>query len=76
VSVKAKEIDAVALERAGWADVGRVLFVGNNLQNDVLKPQELGMQVLYFDRSGDRPMPKQILSDGMEAIQSWDVFRP
>ena len=71
-----KEIYEVALERAGWPDVRDVLFVGDNLRNDVLAPHALGMQVLYFDRSQDRPMEKLVLPEGIEGITDWATFRP
>lgn len=71
-----KEIYRVALEKAGRPDVEQVLFVGDNLRNDVLSPRALGMAGLYFDRSQDRPISAQVLPEGIEAIKGWDVFRP
>src|SRR5690606_5605137 len=48
-----KEIYHQALQKAGLdaSDAGEVLFVGDNLKNDVLSPMELGMQAWHFDRS-------------------------
>lgn len=41
--------------RIGKKDRSNVLFVGDNLVNDVKMPSTLGLQSLYFDRSDDRP---------------------
>ncbi|MCB0684953.1 MAG: HAD family hydrolase [Saprospiraceae bacterium] len=56
-----------ALEKAKIApdQLSEVLFIGDNLKNDVLIPLELGMQAWYFDRSGERkvaPAPPGIIS--------------
>lgn len=56
-----------ALSRAGIKEdrFGEVLFIGDNLRNDVLMPLKLGMQAWYFDRSEERPSvaaPQEIIS--------------
>ncbi len=70
------EIYRESLSRAGLSDehAGDVLFIGDNLQNDVLAPRSLGMAAMYFDRSRDRPMAgRQTWTD---SITHWDEFRP
>ena len=51
------EIYLEALRHAGLgADrAGDVVFIGDNLRNDVLAPRSMGMDAIYFDRSHDRP---------------------
>ena len=70
------EIYRESLSRAGLSAerAGDVLFIGDNLQNDVLAPRSLGMAAMYFDRSRDRPMAgRQTWTD---SITHWDEFRP
>ncbi len=70
------EIYREGLSRAGLSAerAGDVLFIGDNLQNDVLAPRSLGMATTYFDRSRDRPMAgRQTWTD---SITHWDEFRP
>lgn len=70
------EIYRKALCQAGLTDdrAGDVLFIGDNLRNDVLGPRSLGMSVLYFDRSLDRPMA--VREEWADSITRWDEFRP
>lgn len=65
---------ACQLARIPDAEIGTVLFVGDHLTNDVLKPLELGMQAIYFDRCGDRPSSSPA-PDHVTAITHWDQFR-
>jgi putative hydrolase of the HAD superfamily len=52
-----REIYEYALQKAGVGreDISQVLFIGDNLKNDVLLPLEIGMQAWYYDRSAERP---------------------
>jgi putative hydrolase of the HAD superfamily len=50
----------------------RILFVGDNLTNDVLKPLELGMQAIHFDRSAERGGPAT--PTDFVSIRSWSEF--
>lgn len=50
---------------------GEVLFVGDNLRNDVLRPIDYGMQAIYYDRSGERP-GCQSPPDGVAYITGWN----
>ncbi len=70
------EIYHAAFHLAGVSEtaVGNILFVGDHLDNDVLMPLELGMQAIYFDRSGDRPSSARA-PDHVSAITHWDQFR-
>jgi putative hydrolase of the HAD superfamily len=47
------EIYDMALARAGLdrSQSNRVLFVGDNIKNDVLIPMEIGMHAVHYDRS-------------------------
>ncbi len=65
-----------ALRRAGIPQdgSGQILFIGDNLKNDVLTPQKLGMQALYLDRSADRPSPPA--PQNVPTLVSWKTFRP
>ncbi len=70
------EIYREALHRAGLTDdrAGDVVFIGDNLRNDVLVPRSLGMSAIYFDRSLDRPMA--VREEWADSITRWDAFRP
>ena len=70
------EIYRESLRRAGLSAerAGDVLFIGDNLQNDVLAPRSLGMAAIYFDRSRDRPMANP--QTWADSITHWDEFRP
>lgn len=70
------EIYREALRQAGLTDdrAGEVLFIGDNLRNDVLGPRSMGMNAIYFDRSHDRPMAKR--EAWADSITRWDEFRP
>lgn len=57
------------------ADRHKILFVGDHLLNDVLAPQELGMQGLFFDRSQVRPTYAPS-TEGVNSITEWSQFRP
>ncbi|NJN38012.1 MAG: HAD family hydrolase [Acaryochloridaceae cyanobacterium CSU_3_4] len=64
---------ACELAQVSQTERSRILFVGDHLQNDVLAPQQFGMQGLYFDRSQERsssPSPT-----GVAAIMHWSQFR-
>ncbi|MCM1982251.1 HAD family hydrolase [Lyngbya confervoides] len=52
----------------------RILFIGDHLQNDCLKPRTLGMSAVYFDRSAVRPRSASA-PENIPAIQHWDDFR-
>lgn len=66
-----KEIYHQALQKAGidTANAGEVLFVGDNLKNDVLSPMELGMQAWHFNRSGRNGFAREIRS-----FRNWKEF--
>ena len=70
------EIYHEALRRAGLTHdrACNVLFIGDNLRNDVLGPGSLGMNAIYFDRSHDRPMADA--EEWANSITHWDAFRP
>ncbi|MDE3259357.1 MAG: HAD family hydrolase [Gemmatimonadota bacterium] len=70
------EIYREALRQAGLTDdrAGDVLFIGDNLRNDVLGPRSLGMSAIYFDRSLERPMMEP--QSWKNSIANWDAFRP
>ena len=70
------EIYREGLRQAGLTDdrAGDVLFIGDNLRNDVLGPRSLGMNAIYFDRSLDRPMA--LREEWADSITRWDEFRP
>lgn len=64
-----------AMKRAGVhpSEAQQILFIGDNPVNDVLKPMELGMDAIHFDRSLDRPNARSTPS-GARAIKSWQEF--
>ncbi|MDE0299767.1 MAG: HAD family hydrolase [Candidatus Poribacteria bacterium] len=66
-----------ALQRAAISvdQAERVLFIGDNLANDVLAPMELGMKVIYLDRSNDRPT-SELVPEGVSSIKCWTEFKP
>ena len=70
------EIYFASLSRAGLsADrAGDVLFIGDNLRNDVLAPRSLDMDAIYFDRSHDRPLAER--QKWSDSITNWDEFKP
>lgn len=70
------EIYREALRRAGLgADrANDVLFIGDNLRNDVLAPRSMGMNPVYFDRSRDRPTAEP--DKWKDSITHWDEFKP
>ena len=70
------EIYREALRQAGLTDdrAGDILFIGDNLRNDVLGPRSLGMNAIYFDRSLERPMTER--EERADSITLWDEFRP
>ena len=65
-----------ALQQAGLSikQASRVLFIGDNLTNDVLVPMELGMKAIYLDRSDDRPSSEPV-PEGIPSIKHWDEFK-
>lgn len=65
-----------ALERAGLApaDAGRVLFVGDRNDLDIVPARRIGMQVLHLNRSRSRPAVESAGPD-VPAIQDWADFR-
>lgn len=67
-----KEIYEHALEKAGIkkGDISQVLFIGDNLKNDVLTPIEIGMQAWYFDRSAERPSTPA--PGHVKSFKNWD----
>lgn len=70
------EIYLEALRQAGLSvdQAGDVLFIGDNLRNDVQAPRSTGMDAIFFDRSHDRPTANpQTCPD---SITRWDEFRP
>lgn len=70
------EIYREALRRAGLTDerAGNVLFIGDNLRNDVLGPKSMGMNAVFIDRSLDRPTAHP--EEWADSITHWDEFRP
>lgn len=68
------EIYAIAAQSANFTDYSRILFIGDNLLNDALTPQRLGMKSLYFDRSLERPNSSPTPKD-FPSIRRWDEFR-
>ena len=70
------KIYKIACERAKvtQANRDRILFIGDHLLNDVMAPQKLGMQGLYFDRSRERPSSTPP-SSGVRSITDWSQFR-
>ena len=70
------EIYRESLRRAGVTadEAGDVLFIGDNIHNDVLAPRWLGMNAIYFDRSLERPMADP--QTWPDSITHWDEFRP
>lgn len=56
------------------ADRHKILFIGDHLLNDVLAPQRLGMQGLYFDRTQDRPSSTPPSAE-VVSITEWSQFR-
>ena len=70
------EIYRESLRRAGVTadEAGDVLFIGDNIHNDVLAPRWLGMNAIYFDRSLERPMADP--QTWADSITHWDEFRP
>lgn len=67
-----REIYLHALKRAGIspASMSDVLFIGDNLKNDVLLPLEMGMQAWYFDRSAERPSTPSPAH--LTSFRNWD----
>ena len=65
---------ACQLAAAPDSDIGKILFIGDHLRNDVLMPMQLGMQAIYFDRSHDRPTSAKA-PDHISAITHWSQFR-
>ncbi len=70
-----KEFYLAAMQKAGVAeaDTNQILFVGDSLLNDVITPQNLGMQAIHFDRSADVPNAKPTPGH-LPSITSWDQF--
>ena len=66
---EALRLVGVSADRAG-----DVLFIGDNLRNDVLGPRSMGMKAIYFDRSLDRPTADPDTWEN--SITRWDEFRP
>lgn len=54
--------------------IGKILFIGDHLRNDVLMPMQLGMQAIYFDRSHDRPTSAKA-PEHISVITHWSQFR-
>ncbi len=50
----------------------KILFIGDNLTNDVLKPIELGMQAVHFDRSEERG--GEATPENLTSIRNWSEF--
>jgi HAD superfamily hydrolase (TIGR01549 family) len=69
-----KEIYHQALQKAGidTSNAGEVLFVGDNLKNDVLSPLEFGMQAWYFDRSEQNSIGA--FSREIRSFRNWEEF--
>ena len=65
-----------ALRLAGLRpdQAGRVLFVGDRLDLDILPARELGFQPVHFNRSKTRPRVDPT-PPGVRAIHDWDEFR-
>lgn len=53
------QIYEAALQRAGVADRKEVLFIGDDLENDYLTPQKLGMTAILYDRNQKCPALKE-----------------
>ncbi len=70
------QIYELARERAQVteSDRDKILFIGDHLLNDVLAPQQLGMQGLYFDRSQERPTSTPSPPE-VRSITKWNQFR-
>ena len=66
----APEIYRDALQRA-QAKPEQVLFVGDNLANDVLAPERLGMRAAWFNRSSNRAA-----SPNVSEFDAWSEFVP
>jgi putative hydrolase of the HAD superfamily len=66
--------EALRLSGILRSEVNRVVFIGDSLRNDVLAPRQIGMQSIYFDRSGDRPSSSRT-PEGILSITHWDQFR-
>lgn len=54
--------------------ISSILFIGDNLKNDVLTPMQLGMQAIYFDRSHERPTSAKA-PEQVSTITHWSQFR-
>ena len=67
------EVLRLASISANRADT--VLFIGDNLINDVFTPMELNMRAIYFDRSAERPSSRKP-PPTIPFITGWDEFRP
>ncbi|MBK8501741.1 MAG: HAD family hydrolase [Saprospiraceae bacterium] len=69
-----KEIYNHVLAKAGIkkGDISQVLFIGDNLKNDVLTPMEIGMQAWYFDRSEERPSAQA--PGHIKSFKNWDIL--
>jgi len=65
--------EALRLAELSGDQADRVLFIGDTPQADILMPKELGFQVLYLDRSADRP--HRPVPDDIPTITHWDQFR-
>ncbi|MDH3650951.1 MAG: HAD family hydrolase [Saprospiraceae bacterium] len=64
--------NAISLADIGTGNLDQILFIGDNLINDVLTPIELGMRGIHFDRSAERggtASPPQVPS-----ITHWSQF--
>ncbi|MDJ0706516.1 MAG: HAD family hydrolase [Leptolyngbyaceae cyanobacterium MO_188.B28] len=70
------EIYQAACQLAGIPDsgLGKILFIGDHIRNDVLMPMELGMQAIYLDRSDDRPNSAKA-PEHISTINHWSQFR-
>ncbi|WP_299491264.1 HAD family hydrolase [Acaryochloris sp. IP29b_bin.137] len=72
-----EQIYNIACEMAQIApnDRYKILFVGDHLLNDVLAPQRMGMQGLYFNRSQERPTSAPPTAQ-VKSFTTWSQFRP
>ena len=63
---------ALACAGLDHTKVHRVLFVGDNLRNDVLIPQEMGMRAVHYDRSDVLNRKQHEIAQ--HAITDWSQF--
>ena len=66
--------EALRLAGLGGGDAGRVLFVGDRPDLDILPARALGFQLLHFNRRNTRPDVEPTPA-GVPAIHDWAEFR-